>query len=691
LDTETTGALERPEDAGENPAGIVKRWMMELDLATKQEKPWRKHARAAIERYRDEEKREDAQFNILFSNVQTLSPSLYAKSPVPDVRRRYRDADPVGKEIAEVLERGASYTVDTQDFDGAMNIAVFDALLPGRGVTRIKHEMIDTGDSSTLTGDEDAGVESLPSPGAPPALADQLMQTTSLTPALPYYEEVRFEPVAWDDFRRGPGRRWDEVTWVAFRHRLTREQAEDINAELGKTIGLDYIPEGADETDGDDSDTFKRLTVWEIWDKDERRVIWIAPNHKDAPFFEEDDPLSLRDFFPIPRPLYAIEDSSSLIPINEYRIYKDQAEELDRITLRITKIIEVLKVRGIANSAIAEMWEIEDAEDGDFAPAENIEAILEGGGLEKAIWMFPTEKIVVVLRELYMQRDQIKQTIYEIMGISDILRGNSKASETATAQNIKAQWGSLRLDKRQKEVQRYARDLIRLSVEVMAERFSPTMLSLMTGKQVTPEMQEIMQQDGLRSYRIDIETDSTIASDAEADKQNITQLFTGIGGFIQSIGPAVDSGYLSMEAAKAMLLAGVRRFKLGRDVEDAIDNIGGEGEEGQQQEPEGPTPEQMQAQQAQQAEMAQFQAEQESQRQEFQLKASEQQAKSQESMAKLENDIQQHRSEMTMKMQQFEAQLEEQRRQHDDKMAVEWAKLGQAREQAAQQAYTAPQ
>jgi len=670
---EGEGAFETKKDAAQGYP--VARWIAELDLADKQEKAWRESALKTIERYRDEKDREDAQFNILYSNTQTMAPALYAKSPNPDIRRRYRDKDETGKQLAEVMERAASYTLDAQDFDYVMNAAVMDVLLPGRAVTRVRYVPFFGKPAPAEEGKE--GEASAPSE---PAEYSEDGETVA-------FEECQFEHVDWQDFRRGPGRRWDEVPWVAFRHRITKEQLVELaDEEIAKLVPLDYTPEDTDERE--DANSFKRATVWEIWCKESRTVKWVSKGYRDGFLAEGEPDIELANFYPIPRPMYAVEDSGSLVPVPEYQMYKDQAQELDRLTLRITRIIEVLKVRGVADSKISELWSMEDAEDGDFVPAENIMQLADKGGLSAAIWMYPVEQIVAVLRELYLQRDQIKQTIYEIIGISDILRGSTKSSETATAQSIKAQWGSQRLQKRQAEVQRYARDLIRIAVEIMCERFQPTTVQLMTGKPVTPEMIAIMQQDGLRSFRIDIETDSTIMADEESDKQNITALIQSITGYINTVGPAVAEGYFPANAAKSILLAGVRRFKLGRDVEDAVDQIGGDEENPQQ--PEGPSEAEVAANaeaQAKQAEMQikmqELQADVQKAQQDSQVKQAELQAKSQDAMAKLQADMQKHQDTIRMEIEKFSAQLDEQKREHDDKMALEWAKLGQQREDNA--------
>ena len=174
--TAQTGSLETPEDAGEGPQGVVARWKMELDLASKDEKFWRERVKDVNARYRDEANNDKGstqtvgrygggdRFNILYSNVQTICPALYNQTPRPDVRRRYRDADETGRVIADVMERALSFTLDEEDFDRYMKMAVKDVQLTGRGVTRVKYEAAfsdadadegdDEGEASEVEGEE---------------------------------------------------------------------------------------------------------------------------------------------------------------------------------------------------------------------------------------------------------------------------------------------------------------------------------------------------------------------------------------------------------------------------------------------------------------------------------------------------------------------------------------------------------
>lgn len=614
-DNDDNATLETVKDAGTTPAGTVKRWLLELSLADKEEKDWRKTADRVEKRYRGDSKpgQEAArrnQFNILWSNTETLSPSLYNSTPTPDVRRRFRDKDPIGKAAAELLERSLDYALDAYDFDDVMQDAIHDTLIVGRAVARIRYmPSFKTVDATEMDGsDEDGSYEALE------------------------YEQVICELVPWADFRHGPGKRWRDVSWIAFQSFLTREELVEKFGAIGKTIELEDVDMGDEHKDADDQerDVFKRLSVWEIWDKDKREVVFLAASYKDKPLKVEPDPMGLDGFFPIPRPMYSIRSTKNLVPIPEYTLYEDQANELDRISARIVKLIAAIKFRGIYDSTIGELQHLMNDDETVFRPAQNVTALIERGGLEKAIWTMPIEMAANVLAALYQSRDQTKQTIYEITGISDILRGSTDPNETATAQGIKNQWGALRLQRRQAEVQRFARDVLRLKAEIIAEKFQPeTVLDManlkfptqaekqqaqqqqmMAMQQQQPMMPPSIPQPGMplpppqpppsppdpamiemldkpsveevfsflrdnahRQFRIDIESDSTIAAILQQDQKNITELLSGMTAFMQGVAPAVQTGALPMGAAKAIMLAAVRRYKLGSEVEDELDKI----------------------------------------------------------------------------------------------------------------------
>lgn len=600
--TGTAGTLETREDAGKGEAALVSLWLDAISLADREEKSWRERGEEIIRLYRDDGDKDAAvdrarrrKFNILYSNVETMAPAIYNSPPVPDVRRRFRDDDPVGRVAARVLERGLSYSIDRYDFDSRLEAVVRDTLLPGRGVARIRYEPIIGEDGGLLS------------------------------------ESVSCETVDWRRFRRGPARFWQDVPWVAFEHFLTREELLRLSPKLGGKVNLDCSVADRKRDDGSpEPEMFKRARVWEIWDKERREVLFIATGYREAPIFKADDPLGLSGFFPVPKPLYGTETPGNLVPVAPYNAYQGLAEDLEEISRRIAALVRALRWRGAyLDPNVGDfLSRFEDAEDGAILPVENPTAA-QNGGLDKAFWFQPIEQLVATLTQLYAAREQTKQAIYEITGISDIVRGASMASETATAQQIKAQWGSLRVQKLQRDVQRFARDLLRMMAEIIAEKFQPATIFAMAAMQlptqadvamaaqqgqpapnggVTQEVViQFLRDQALRDYRVDIETDSTIRADLTGEQQNVSQFVQGFGAFIQSVGPAVQAGFMPMDKAAALLKSFAQVFKLGRDAEEAIEALG------DQQAPQQPDPNaaaQAEAQARQVEQQAQMQAEQ---------------------------------------------------------------------------------
>lgn len=600
--TESNGAasLETKDQIRED-AEFVRTWLDAIELSSKEEEKWRKRAEEATNIYRSGSKNnsEDRSrtFNILFANVDTTVPSIYNSTPVPDVRRRYNDEDKVGKQVSDIIERSISYSVDAYDFDAMMRDCAKDTEIAGRAVSRIRYVPYFDESGETVVG-----------------------------------EEVPCEHVQWKDFRRGPGKTWDDVPWIAFKHSLTRAQLRKLNDTIGNTVNLDSQVEGLqDKGDGkNESEIFKRATVWEIWDKDSREVIFIAESYKEKPLVREPDPLGLTSFFPVPRPIYAIKTSDSLCPVVPYDTYRDQAEELEHVSRRIMALVEALKAKGIYDGRMEEVITLATADDNEMIPVASAANYLDGAGLEKAIAWWPIETISRVLKELYVQREQIKQAIYEITGLSDILRGQSDPNETLGAQELKKQTGSLRIQSKQADIQRFARDIFRLKAEIIATKFSWETISMMTGinfpteqekqaaqlqvqqmqqqatgqqPQIPPQVQDMLSQpsreeiqkvlkdDTTRAYRIDVESDSTIRADMTRNQNNMNMFLQGTAQYAAAMGPIVQLDKSLMPTVIEVYSAFARTYKLGKQAEDALDKLSDQGKQmAENPEPEKPDP-----------------------------------------------------------------------------------------------------
>lgn len=608
--TEQTGLLETKEDIGTDQQATVKLWAIRIESARKRDEKWRKRALKVLDVYRDKrDEGAEAKFNVLWSNVETLRPALYIKTPKPDVRRRFRDKDPIGKAIAEIEERALSYSADAYDFDDVMDAAIEDYLLPGRGQARVRY--VPTMNTVTPQTRVEGSIQG-EGEDAKTVYPDNAKFDSdgAYIEGEPYdevvYEEVRCEYTPWEDFLVGECRRWEDAPWVAFRGRPTREELVAEIGELGREVPLTLGLDGMDKDAVDDNgEVFKRAETWEIWDRVERKVLLICPDYKDKPLKEIDDPLRLRGFFPCPRPMYSVRSTSTMEPIPEYCLYQDQADELNKITRRIDALVGALKVRGVYDASQEEMANLLEAPDNKMIAVADWMGLIEKGGLKNIVAMMPLDVIAACIKELYLQREQVKQVIYEVTGISDIIRGATDPRETLGAQKIKGNFANLRLEKRRAEVNRFIRDIFRLKAEVIAEHFSAETLKLMTGvelpepdekamlmqakqagmplppaiagladKPTWDEAMQIMKQDGPRDFRVDVETDSTIMTDAAEEQQAATEFLTGVTGYLTNIAPAVQSGAVPIETAKTILMAAARRFKFGPEVEDALDMIG---------------------------------------------------------------------------------------------------------------------
>ena len=593
-----------------DPSTVVAYWLKEIKASKKREDRYRKMGKEVMELYGADGEEDDYEtpFNILYSNTETLRPALYSAQPRSIVQRRFKDDDPLGKLASDANRRMLDYHLDTnkEDYEtlnDAMGAAVLDALLPGRGMVQAKY---------------DATFVPIDEPRPPDEHDDTPVKKTgkksSTQPAPAEYaekEQVCYESVLWDRVHFGYAKKWTKVPWIAYESHLTKEEVAGL---VGKTLAtkLTYSKKEGDDDEtrskGDEqAGARKTACLYQIWDKaGGKKVRYISPNYVEGELKVDDDPLGLTGFFNTPRPLVFIEKSSSLVPTAPYKMYKSQADELNRLTRRIKRITEAIKARGLyLGNKGADIEKLMEKDDNALVPLEASSLAGLDKGIGEMIWMMPLGELITVLQQLYQARDACKQVIYEITGIADIMRGASNASETLGAQKIKNQWGTLRLKRMQAEVQRYVRDLLRMTAEIAGEQFDEETWAKMTGlpfmltaqrqqldqqvalytqsgQPLPPQLQQqlgvpvwgavlkVLKDDAERSFRIDIETNSTIQPEAAEDQEGITQLLTAFGQTMQSIGPLVIQGVLPFQAAQNLLLFISRRFRFGDQIEEEI-------------------------------------------------------------------------------------------------------------------------
>ncbi|MET0568768.1 MAG: hypothetical protein ABWZ74_06785 [Hyphomicrobiaceae bacterium] len=584
-------------------------WLAAITEAESVYRNWQTRCDAIDKQYADLNRMasdtRDREFQLFWANIQVMGPSIYARPPVPVVTPRFKDRRPLYRVSSELLERATIVSFDLADIDYVMRLVRDDLTIRGRGVPWVRYES-DDGDKICI--------------------------------------DHKFRR----DFVHEPARNWAEVSWVAGASYLSKKE---MRKRFSKTSGKEYqnaayqiIKE--DQSDAG-ADNRKRAKVWECWDRVNKRVAWVAEGCDNV--LDEDEPhLKLQGFFPCPRPAYATLQPGTLLPVPDFVFYKDQLETINLATARIHALVDALQVRGFYPAGVGE---IGDAINAALARIDNREVLIgvsnwamlgQGNPNDMIVWL-PIDQIANVITALVELRRVMIDDVYQIMGLSDIMRGETDAKETLGAQELKSQYGSVRIRDKIHELVRVARDVVMIAAEIMAEEFPIKALVEMSqleiptdaeiAKQIkalqeqaaaqlqgmvkqalsNPEMaaqaqqdpqaaeqaldqakQQIAQELGprveeleetptqedvqkflrdnkLRPFVLDIETDSTIQPNEQAEKQRRTEFMQAFMSSAGALGQMVAADPNAGELAGEMLKFVLAPFRAGRAMEGAID------------------------------------------------------------------------------------------------------------------------
>jgi hypothetical protein len=576
------------EDDKPKLTGTAKPWLQAIKDAEKAFEGWQRSCKNVSDKYASLKKLGDAggkrELQIFWSNMQVMLPAVYQRPPVPVVMPRHSDTGEVVRKASELVERTLEFDVEDDDLHETLLEVRDDLGLFSRGVVWVLD------DGSAIHVDR-------------------------------------------ADFVHDPARRWKEVSWVARRAYLAKKPFKERFPDKADKWAEAEAEQVGKERNDDYKTTDKKVAVWEIWSKPDNRVYWVTEGVDDV--LDEADPLfDVKGFFPCPKPAYGTLEPSTLKPVPDYVYYRDQADEIHELTDRISSLTESLRMKGFYASGTSEVGEaIETAmkqtdNRSNLVPISNL-AALGGQSLKDSIIWLPVQEIAGVISDLIQLRKQLIEDVYEITGLSDIMRGVTDAQETLGAQNLKAEFGSVRVRSKQQEMVRIGLDVLSMKAEIYAETRDIQELMAMAGMRF-PTMQEIqsaqaqgqkvddvplesiaqlLQDQRMRPFAMEVETDSTIAPNEMAEKQNRIEFLQAIGSFIGQAQGAVEAFPQSAPFMAELMRFGAGGFRAGRDLGGAIDQfteLVEQQAQGQQQ--QGPDPA-MQAEQAKaQAEQAKAQA-----------------------------------------------------------------------------------
>ena len=662
-------------------------WYNTIAQYDKSFREWEARVPRIIKRYRDDSRTRNnpnARFNILWSNVQVIKPAIFARLPRPDVSRRFRDNDPIGRVASMMLERALEYEVEHyHDYRSAMDNAVLDRLLGGRGTAWVRYEPHIVAEQNNIN---EGIAGQMPEDGLQ-ITEDADEAETENAELVESQERIEYECapvdyVHWRDFGHTVARTWEEVTAVWRKVYMSRQALIDrFGEEVGSKIPLDTKPES-------DKWATKQMTVehyqaciYEIWDKEQGKVFWVSKSMGEI-LDEKDDPLQLEGFFPCPKPMYATLTTDSLEPIPDFVLYQDQANQLDTLANRIDGFINALKVRGVYDAAEPALSRLfSEGENNTLIPVKNWAAFAEKQGMKGAIDLVDITPIAQALTMCYQAMEQVKGQIYEIMGIADIQRGQTDPNETLGAQIIKSNNAAGRLKTMQHAVVDFATELLSIKAQIICRHFTDDTIVKISGamqlspqdQQLVPQALQLLKDEPAKNFRIEVTSDSMIYQDEQQEKQDRVEFLTAVSQFMNQALPVATQAPELTPLLMEMLKFGVTAFKAGKGMEGLIDETADDfrnkakAMEGQ---PKPPPVEIQKLQMQSQMEQQKMAAETQAKQAEAQITA---QLEQQKMAAHIE--FEKAKQEYQAQENQLKFQLEEQRNAQDREMEMKLAQM----------------
>ena len=633
-------------------------------------KEWEGRADKIVKRYRDDQRSRNnpnAKFNILWSNVQTITPAVFARLPRPDVSRRFRDNDPIGRVASMMLERALEYEIEHYgDYASAMKQAVQDRLLGGRGTSWVRYE-------PHIVGSEADGMD-MPEDGL--EITEDIDEAETEggihreNQERIEYECAPVDYVHWRDFGLTVARTWEEVTAVWRKVYMGRPAlVERFGEDLGGKIPLDTKPESSKTFAEKMGEGSHEAVIYEIWDKTSGEVIWLSKSMGKI-LDTRADPLELENFWPCPKPMFSTLTTDSLVPVPDFVLYQDQARQLDTLADRIDGFIQALKVRGVYDASEPSLARLfSEGENNALLPVKNYAAFSEKGGLVGAINLVDIKPIAEGLNMAYQAMEQVKGQIYEIMGIADIQRGQTDPNETLGAQIIKSNNASGRLKTMQHDVVNFATALLQIKAQIICQHFTDdTIVKISGAMQLSPQDQalipqalQLLKNEPAKNFRIEVTSDSMIYQDEQQEKQDRIEFLSAVSQFMQTALPVATSSPELTPLLMEMLKFGVTAFKAGKGMEGLIDETADKFRQQAKQmegQPKPPSPEQQKMQMQMQLEQAKMQAAQAQSQQNMQFEQQKLQMQMELEKAKQEYQAQENQLKFQLEDQRNRAQAE---------------------------------
>ena len=521
----------------------VEKWLKKISAAEKKYESYYNLIKETREFYKDNRGfgYNVGHYNIFWSTIETLKPFLYFKQPKPYLERSGKSANKIEKLACDILSKSLIWNLQQFDFDSIIKYARNDFLISGCGIVWERYHPNFEFVSSAQDSKRKIEIKS-----SEKVISEYVNPENFLADC----DEVGI---------------WEDVSWVARKIYMSKEQAI---ATFGETACLNL----ADKEDDKDC---KDICIYEIWDKESKKVYWLAKEKTDDFIRVANNPLKTQGFFPCPKPIFATLTNDSIIPVPDYCLIKELLSELNGIHSRMRLTMQALKVSGAYDNSFPELGSILN-KDVTLVAAKDFQRLKDCGGLKGILDFIPIEQYITALEQLAQRRQDIINQIYEITGVSDIMRGSSNSEDTATAVTKKTNFGTLRNQDRQNDMQRFIKDLFTIKAEIICEQFSAeTLLGFLPPEQqILPEAWQavlLLKDEKMRGMILEIENDNVFNAEAEAEKT--LSGIKALNELIISALPTVSQQPLLLPLYRSMIESFCTSLPKARPFESVIEKV----------------------------------------------------------------------------------------------------------------------
>ena len=564
-------------------------WEEELRKSKEDREQFENDAKRSINLYKKKYKLDDCArtMGIWWQTVNTLLPAYFSKIPKVDVELRKKRGGELERLAALAWENATQYTIEEDfDFYSVGHPSVLQFILAGQAVLWARYSAeFEKKPYKYALNDEDEREGAYEENGVR-YIEEEIDEVAS--------EKAVLDFIGYQDYRESIARTDNEISWRARRAFMSREQVSSkFGEEEENKFNYNSYPDDINAKDVEQKYEGK-AAVWEIWCKDTNKVYFL--HHGKEKFLKENDvPVSFNNFWPCVV-LNANSDPDSITPFGDYVELEDLILEVERLTTRIHATLQAIRANFMYGKALGDKIEDILSDDLKGIPVNKPTA---NKTLADSIEFLNVDPYIKTLTVLTQSRETALNKLYEACGVSDLIRGNSIAIKTATANQLEANYSSLRFSVRRNQVARFFIDAIEKVAQIVVSKFSDEHLYLICfGEELaqeipdpapqmiqgpqgpvpvpTPPMPpavkfqailELLRSDVIRNFKLDIESDSLTQLDQRGERQERVDVMASSGQFLQQLQQLIAQAPSTADYAKSMFKFVIRSYEAGKEIE----------------------------------------------------------------------------------------------------------------------------